>query len=1452
MSALIGNDILDSLLAQYPQTRGKIKKIQLVNEGFSDASVWLVDIDARSPNYANGFAFAKFDRANRCINEISRHRAARANKKIKDYVPEIVYPDYETNFRDQEWGFVLYLPAQNVSGSTTLASLLRKSNRTQRDKLVLQIQNLISYIVAPWYSDMIENRQSRTDVDLFLVFSRAFNIGDEEKPESEQRLASLGKRLFENFGITEENASLVIDLGTNLEVPNPAAFIKFLGSRHFNVRGYLVPNHGDMHCGNIVCRQDRFSGNLKNEIPWLIDFAQFSQEAIPFFDLSTLEFDILARTLPSLTGNDFQEWLTFLNYLFSGSIVPNGDPPGYMNSTHWDLIKPIRSFIMGTIENMEKNALGIGNELRKLWLLSAICVGLQFSRRSKVPPGIRSAGLLYSAMAVKQLTKEMGLNFHGEACKLLWKEGMGLTADLTETSVFSISNSLELSSTYDFDDVTIPPQPYLAHRYHYGKQPFFDREKETNILDNWFSNSSENTLVLQAIGGQGKTALVWHWFNILVKNQKQKMDGAFWWSFYSDDGRFMDNFVTHMLAYITKTDLAVVAKENRVNRERKLLDSLSKNSNYLIVMDGLERILLAYKPETGSRISEKSLDASLVDAAKRKQELNYCANPADGNFLQKLVSALSRSRLIITSRLPIGELEDRAGRPMPNVMFMPLSGLDDEGTLAVMRFYGVEGNHEKILSFTRQFGNHGLFVSVIAASIAKKRGLYATFDEWFDQNGKQLNLHQLDLIQQQNMVLDYALKDLAEEPLKVLKQLSVFRFPASFELLKMANPLLNIDDVSSEDPLFALKDSVDGENGEKVSRLSSLLTFKNVAARLNEGLKSEVMAAESLDPLNNDAIILSGDQTVLMLKIAGKEDLALLEFVNTAISKSQKLAASHLLEHFSDLSSMFDYENIERLKAAAYKLQKELENEVFELSSDTFQIVMGGNQIIHKLLIHDASNEAFKDLLNKAIEKSQVIAAEYLLRFSETNNLTRLPDHFIEQGIPALDRALAELVDRGLVQVDFSQNSYDLHPIVRAYIYETMMNKEKVESQIRKRKAFLSIDPIANDKVHALSDLQREIEIYYSYVEAGDTKDALFYFVSRLYPILFVKLGQTSEAAKLIEPLMETLETIIGDLDVQQQVNVLQVSSEVIRNRERIKSRSFKEEAILRAVSGNNLPLIVESLRYLSIDYLRSDEIYRSFRTDKLNLKLAKTIKYDYGIAENYLALYLRYILIGYTDRAEILRPQIEQTLRKVDEESSNYLASVLKRYISWKDLFLKRKVPPFLLEEYELLSPETDVDDQRDMLHILGEFALQERDYKSSLHYFNSLLDVNRETVEDPSIPLGGLARTYFGSGNKSLAIDLVERGADDLSAAIIFAEMGEVDKAYYHAMGAYKKAWADGPPYSYCWDLRKAAVVFREVGRDLPSLPSFKDKKREIPEVFAMKQIREIIAAASRGAGD
>ncbi|MDP2952730.1 MAG: DUF4062 domain-containing protein, partial [Chloroflexota bacterium] len=103
----------------------------------------------------------------------------------------------------------------------------------------------------------------------------------------------------------------------------------------------------------------------------------------------------------------------------------------------------------------------------------------------------------------------------------------------------------------------------------------------------------------------------------------------------------------------------------------------------------------------------------------------------------------------------------------------------------------------------------------------------------------------------------------------------------------------------------------------------------------------------------------------------------------------------------------------------------------------------------------------------------------------------------------AFEAALVELVGRGLLLFQRETGRYDMHPVVRAYAYDRLRDKEGVHTRLADYFAALP----RPEEARSLEDLAPVIELYYHTVGAGRYDQARDLYYDRLNHPLYYHLG---------------------------------------------------------------------------------------------------------------------------------------------------------------------------------------------------------------------------------------------------------------------------------------------------------------------------------------------------------
>jgi tetratricopeptide (TPR) repeat protein len=344
------------------------------------------------------------------------------------------------------------------------------------------------------------------------------------------------------------------------------------------------------------------------------------------------------------------------------------------------------------------------------------------------------------------------------------------------------------------------PEPYIAHPYSLLQtKDVVGRQIELNLLTDWVTTNKlvpADTRIfnLVAIGGMGKSALTWKWFNDIAPNELPKLAGRMWWSFYESDAHW-ENFIIRALAYVSGLSEKEVRGMKSPEREDQLWQILDQQP-FLLVLDGLERILLAYARMDAAQMLDDDLDLETAHEERmfagipeniretylQKHRLRQCIDANAGRFLRRLTT-IRASRILVSTRLYPAELQTLTAQPWPACAVRFLKGLSDDDAINLWREFGVTGSRDQLLKIFNAFGNYPLLIRALAGEIAEYKPAPGNFDQWIAEN-PEFNPGDLDLKNAKTHVLEYALRGLPEEHRKVLHTIAAFRMPATWDTLR--------------------------------------------------------------------------------------------------------------------------------------------------------------------------------------------------------------------------------------------------------------------------------------------------------------------------------------------------------------------------------------------------------------------------------------------------------------------------------------------------------------------------------------------------------------------------------------------------------------------------------------------------------------------------------------------
>jgi tetratricopeptide (TPR) repeat protein len=270
--------------------------------------------------------------------------------------------------------------------------------------------------------------------------------------------------------------------------------------------------------------------------------------------------------------------------------------------------------------------------------------------------------------------------------------------------------------------------------------------------------------------------------------------GRMWWSFYESDADF-ENFMIRALCYVSGESEEMVRALPWPEREARLLRHLDEEP-YLFVLDGLERILVAYHRMDASYLADDEYDeqtanhvtgaiglpASAAKSFVGQHRLRQTTDLRAGAFLLKLAS-IDKSRIVITSRLYPTALQVSTGAHRPGCIAYFLRGLSHDDALDLWRALGVAGSRAELLPIFRSVEGHPLLVQTLASEVANYKKAPGDWAQWRVDH-PQFDPASLPLVQSRTHILRFALEGLSEKVRKVLHTLVGFRMPASYATLE--------------------------------------------------------------------------------------------------------------------------------------------------------------------------------------------------------------------------------------------------------------------------------------------------------------------------------------------------------------------------------------------------------------------------------------------------------------------------------------------------------------------------------------------------------------------------------------------------------------------------------------------------------------------------------------------
>ncbi len=332
-------------------------------------------------------------------------------------------------------------------------------------------------------------------------------------------------------------------------------------------------------------------------------------------------------------------------------------------------------------------------------------------------------------------------------------------------SYFSTPEGLYEKLTADLKQFPVPP--YTANPYALQAN-FTGRVAERRQLNDWLTKDPHPMLSLTAFGGMGKSALAWYWLRDDIKGSDEQPKKMVWWSFYDIESGF-ERFLKRAIEYFSDEEVDWDKLPSTRDRMEHLY-TLLRDNRYLLVLDGVERVLRAYagmgSPYHGDEVTEDE-----------RRDVRSCIEPQCGMFLQWLASGSPRTKTLLTSRLYPQELDDLEG-----CVRKDLKRMDKDDAVEFFCRQGVKGTRAEIETACDSVGYHPLYLRLLSGMIVHDPQNLGDIQEWRKYNP----LPELKG-KEGHHILDLAYNPLDKQKQTFISRLAAFRNPMDYDAIAIFN-----------------------------------------------------------------------------------------------------------------------------------------------------------------------------------------------------------------------------------------------------------------------------------------------------------------------------------------------------------------------------------------------------------------------------------------------------------------------------------------------------------------------------------------------------------------------------------------------------------------------------------------------------------------------------------------
>lgn len=437
---------------------------------------------------------------------------------------------------------------------------------------------------------------------------------------------------------------------------------------------------------------------------------------------------------------------------------------------------------------------------------------------------------------------------------------------------------------------------------------------------------------------------------------------------------------------------------------------------------------------------------------------------------------------------------------------------------------------------------------------------------------------------------------------------------------------------------------------------------------------------------------------------------------------------------------------------------------------------------------------------------------------------------------PKLQATVKDLEQRGLLQWDGRTRKYDLHPVVRGVASGAMAAADRERHGQRVVDHFTAQPHRPYEEADTLEDVRNGLHVVRTLLKLGHYQQAADAYRGDLSNALFFNLNAFAEALSLLKPFFPN-----GWGELPREVGAR--DSSYLANDAAIALDSCAELAAALAVYGTALRVDLKAedwmstatdLRNVSGNLIAQNRLAPALRTDSLALEVATLSENKQNVFMSRLVLFADQSGLGHWAEAaatwSLLAPMGRDWSRAVYRPGQ--AEKLYAEFHFWQGSLEEEH----LAEAERLAAQGKDRGIIRALHRLRGDWRLTQGEWALAAASYQEAVRLARDTrsVIDADSETGlALAKHHLGqlANPREEAERLAQlRNPAHRYLATLWLALGDTEQAKYHALAAYKWAWAEGEPYVNRYELTQTTELLRQMNVPIPNLPPYdpaKDQK-------------------------